>query len=151
MQTKDKLVRQLNCFKVLSDRSKKLSEQDEMIDIMAEAEKLRTLTKLANDKYLAYCNTIASRLTTFSDEMVSKCCNFSAEVGSFVGKTTNAWVHPQEQAQMPQTQPRQAYEGGNWLTRANRTLDRPQYRHTQNEMALRHPKWLKSFTSDFYS
>jgi hypothetical protein len=37
IKAKDKLVRQLNCFKVLSDRYKVLSEHDEMIDIMAEA------------------------------------------------------------------------------------------------------------------
>lgn len=48
MKAKDKLVRQLNSFKILSDRYKVLSEHEEMIDIMAEADKLKTLTKLTN-------------------------------------------------------------------------------------------------------
>jgi hypothetical protein len=48
IKAKDKLIRQINSFKILSDRYKALSEHDEMIDIMAEAEKLRNLTKLTN-------------------------------------------------------------------------------------------------------
>lgn len=35
IQAKDKLIRQLNSFKILSDRYKALSEHDEMIDIMS--------------------------------------------------------------------------------------------------------------------
>jgi hypothetical protein len=87
--------------------------------------------------------------------MAHKCCNFSAEVDSFVGKSKNAWIHPEEYRQAPQSQQKQSYEGHStsWLTRANRTLERPAYRHTQqtSDFVLRQPKWLKSATSDFYS
>ena len=41
--------------------------------------------------------------------------------------------------------------GDNWLTRANRTLDRTAYRgqNPQNYL-LRQPKWINSFSSDYY-
>jgi hypothetical protein len=150
------LTRQVNSFKVLCDRYRVLAEHDQVIDIMSEAEKLKALTATTNEKFLAYCNVIASRLTAFSEEMIAKCCNFSAEVDSLVGKTSNAWVHPEQgrQSIQSQQQGRQSLEGGNWLTRANRTLDRPQYRHAQGSSSgfvMKQPKWLKSVTSDFYS
>jgi hypothetical protein len=116
---------------------------------------LKALTASTNEKHLNYCNIVASRLTAFAEEMVAKCCNFSAEVDSLVGKTSNAWMPAELNRQAPLTQARQSAEGGNWLTRANRTLDRPQYRHTQSRnngfLLKQQPQWLKSVTSDFYS
>lgn len=153
IKAKDKLIRQLNSFKILSDRYKVLSEHDEMIDIMAEADKLKTLTKLTNEKYHNFCNVIVLRLTAFSEEMASKCCNFSSELNQFVDKSKNAWVHPQEAPRIAQTQQRPAYETQGWLGRANRTMDRPIYRSTKGttDFIPRQPKWLQSYTSDFYS
>ena len=92
MQAKDKLTRQINSFKVLSDRYRVLAEHDQVIDIMNEAQKLKALTALTNQKYLSYCNIMASRLTAFAEEMVAKCCKFSEEVGSLAGKSNNAWM-----------------------------------------------------------
>ena len=43
-KAKDKHERQLNCFRVLSDRYRALSEHEETIDIMNEAEKMRQTT-----------------------------------------------------------------------------------------------------------
>jgi hypothetical protein len=28
--------------------------------------------------------------------MAGKCCNFSQEINSFVGKSTNSWNHPNQ-------------------------------------------------------
>lgn len=78
MQAKDKVARQLNSFKVLRDRYRALVEHDEVIDIMGEAEKLKGLTALTNEKFLGFCNVIVARLTSFTEEMIAKCCNFSA-------------------------------------------------------------------------
>jgi len=55
----------LNAFRILSDRYRVLSEHDETIDIMNEADKLKNLTKLTSEKYLSFCNVIAARLTSF--------------------------------------------------------------------------------------
>jgi hypothetical protein len=46
IQTKDKYERQLNSFKILSDRYRVLSEFDETIDIMNEAEKMKNMSKV---------------------------------------------------------------------------------------------------------
>jgi hypothetical protein len=65
IQAKDKHLQQLNSFKNLCDRFKVLSGYDETIDIMAETEKMRNLTRLTNEKYVNYCNVIANRLVVF--------------------------------------------------------------------------------------
>lgn len=85
--------------------------------------------------------------------MASKCCNFSAELNNFVDKSKNAWVHPQEN-RLIQSQPKQSYQTqSGWLSRANRTLERPIYRNTKthNDFIMKQPKWLQTYTSDFYS
>lgn len=75
-QSKDNHLRQLNSFKMLSDRYRALSEHDETIDIMNEAQKMKNLTILTSQKFMAYLHTIASKLMAFVEEMTAKCQNF---------------------------------------------------------------------------
>jgi len=103
--------------------------------------------------------------------MTSKCQNFGNELNNISVKTTNNnWVQPETKINYNRyiggsqnndhnirgsnnyVEPSIRTQAENWLTRANRTLDRTFYKSAKNpqDYLLRNPKWLSTFTSDYY-
>ena len=99
--------------------------------------------------------------------MTAKCQNFGNELNNISVKTTNNnWIQPETKINYNRyiggshnnggsnnnVEPIIRTQGENWLTRANRTLDRTFYKSAKNpqDYLLRQPKWLSTFTSDYY-
>ena len=104
-------------------------------------------------------NVIASKVVAFVDDLAMKCQCFGQDLNQIANKSVNSIIYQEQPQQMPvrnnYCEVRTAYgsqnkTGENWLTRANRTLDRNVSRGNPQNYLLRQPKWLSTFSSDYY-
>jgi hypothetical protein len=108
---------------------------------------------------MAYLRAIASKLMSFIDEMTVKCQGFGNELNNIANKSVKGFAYPEEKTAILANNDYKTYYAGshgkspgeNWLSRANRTLDRNSFqRSNPQHYVLRQPKWLSTFSSDYY-
>ena len=108
---------------------------------------------------MTFLRMVASKLITFIDEMSVKCQYFSQDLNNVASKSVNSFMYQEKEPEKVATQNfeyRSSYGsqsktvGDNWLTRANRTLDKNAFRGNPQNYLLRQPKWLSTFSSDYY-
>ena len=106
---------------------------------------------------MAYLNVVASKLMHFIEEMSIKCQTFGNQINNIANNNTNiAYPQSKPKTMLSSYEPKSAYgernmhSGDSWLSRANRTLDRGIRGANPQHYLLRQPKWLSTYTSDYY-
>ena len=59
---------------------------------MNEAEKMKNMTKMTTEKFMAFLKLVASKLIAFIDDMSVNCQYFSHDLNNIANKSVNSFV-----------------------------------------------------------